>query len=75
MSPEQSRAARGWLRWSQQDLAKMAKVGLSTIKSFENGDRTPISNNFEAIRRALAGAGVEFLDGADGRPEGIKVKP
>lgn len=74
MSPEQSRAARGWFGWSQQDLAGKAGVGLSTVKSFENGSRTPIANNLVAIQRALEGAGVEFMDDASGRPTGIRIK-
>jgi transcriptional regulator with XRE-family HTH domain len=73
MSPEQCRAARAWLEWSQQDLADRAKVGLSTIKSFEGGVRTPIANNLTAISGVLEGAGVAFLADAKGRPQGITV--
>ena len=60
LTPEQCRSARAWLGWSQDDLAKAAKVGLSTIKDFENAKRTPIANNLEAIRAALEGAGIGF---------------
>lgn len=63
MSPEQCRAARGWLGWSQQELADRAKVGLSTLRDFEGRRRKPIANNLEAIRRALEVAGIEFTDG------------
>jgi transcriptional regulator with XRE-family HTH domain len=62
-SPEQVRAARNWLNWSQAQLAEQAKVGLSTVKDFESGKRVPIANNLEAIRRALEGAGMEFTPG------------
>jgi ribosome-binding protein aMBF1 (putative translation factor) len=72
MSPEQVRAARGWLSWSQKDLADKAHVGLSTVKDFENGTRTPIANNLGAIQRALEGGGVELLFDGDGRSLGIK---
>jgi ribosome-binding protein aMBF1 (putative translation factor) len=71
MSPEQVRAARGWLGWSQSDLAKRASVGLSTLKDFENGNRTPIANNLNAIQKALEAAGIELVFGADGAPVGI----
>jgi DNA-binding transcriptional regulator YiaG len=73
LSPEQSRAARGWLEWSQADLAKRANVGLSTVKDFEGGRRTPIGNNLDAMRRAIEAEGVRLLFGNDGRAAGIAV--
>jgi DNA-binding transcriptional regulator YiaG len=63
MSPDQCRAARGWLRWSQQELANRAKVALSTLKDFENRARKPIPNNLAAIKGALEAAGIEFTNG------------
>jgi predicted transcriptional regulator len=60
LTPEQSRAARGWLDWSQDDLAKRASVSLSTIRDFEKGRRAPIANNLTAIERALAEAGIRL---------------
>ena len=69
MAPEQCRAARGWLDWSQEDLAKLAKVSHSTVRDFEKGRRVPIANNLAAIRAALEGAGIGFsfaLDDAGG---------
>lgn len=62
MSPEQVRAARNWLAWTQQQLASEARVGLSTVKDYEGGKRTPIANNLEAIQRALEKAGMKFTD-------------
>ena len=58
LRPEQCRAARGWLQWSQTDLAKAAKVSESTVRDFEAGRRTPIENNLAAIQAALEGAGI-----------------
>jgi transcriptional regulator with XRE-family HTH domain len=63
MSPDQCRAARGWLGWSQQKLADQAKLSVSTLKDFENRKRRPIANNLAAIRGALEAAGIEFTNG------------
>lgn len=71
LSPEQSRAARAWLGWSQEDLAERAKVSLSTVRDFEKGRRAPIRNNLDAMRAALAAAGVRPVFAADGEPAGI----
>jgi len=61
MSPEQCRAARAWLNWSQAELAAKAKVSSSTLRDFEAGRRVPIANNLASIRRALEDAGIQFL--------------
>lgn len=71
MSPEQVRAARGWLAWTQAELADRASVGVSTVKSYEAGERTPIANNLAAIKAALEKAGIKFTaDGVKGPIEG-----
>ncbi|RUX34638.1 XRE family transcriptional regulator [Mesorhizobium sp. M2A.F.Ca.ET.042.01.1.1] len=61
LTPKHVRAARALLAWSQQDLAKAAGVGTSTIADFERGSRTPVANNAQAIRTALENAGISFL--------------
>lgn len=73
LSPEQSRAARAWLDWSQEDLAKKANVSLSTVRDFEKGRRVPIANNLEAFARALQAEGVSLISDADGIAIGISV--
>ena len=67
MMPEQSRAARGWLGWSQTELAKRANISLSTVRDFEIGKRSPIANNIAAMRAAFEAAGIEFI------PNGVIV--
>jgi ribosome-binding protein aMBF1 (putative translation factor) len=62
MLPEQSRAARAWLDWSQEELAAKANVSLSTVRDFEKGRRVPIANNLAAMRAALESAGTAFVD-------------
>jgi transcriptional regulator with XRE-family HTH domain len=63
MTPDQSRAARGLLDWSQAELAARSNLSESTVRDFEKGRRVPSINNLAAIRRALEAAGVEFIDG------------
>jgi transcriptional regulator with XRE-family HTH domain len=68
MSPEQARAARSWLGWTQAELAERARVGLSTVKDYESGKRSPIPNNLEAMQRALESAGMRFTVDSIGGP-------
>ena len=75
LSPEQCRAARGWLGWSQEELARRARIGHSTLKDFEGGKRTPMRNNLEALQAVLESAGVGLLTDEQGRPYGITVTP
>lgn len=74
LTPEQSRAARGWLGWSQDDLAARASVSLSTVRDFEKGRRTPIANNLDALRRAFDAAGIELVFDSDGKATGVVLR-
>src|ERR1700681_3971915 len=69
LTPKHVRAARALLAWSQQDLAKAAKVATSTIADFERGHRTPVANKAQAIRPALESASIRFL------PTGAVIGP
>ncbi len=74
LAPEQSRAARGWLTWSQEQLAERANVSLSTVRDFERGRRMPIRNNLEAIRLSFEMEGITFLFRGEAAL-GIQVTP
>jgi transcriptional regulator with XRE-family HTH domain len=59
MTPAESRAARVLLGLSQEQLADMADLSLSTIQEFELG--RPVHGCLVAtVRVALEAAGVEF---------------
>ncbi|MGA1800577.1 helix-turn-helix domain-containing protein [Rhizobium sp. HT1-10] len=57
----QSRAARGLIEWSQEQLAHASHLGLSTIRDFEKGRRVPTHNNLAAVKQAFEAAGVQFI--------------
>ena len=73
ISPEQCRAARGWLAWTQAELATHAGVALSTVRDFEKGRHFPQSANLNAIKVALERQGVRMTYGDAGTPRGIAL--
>jgi hypothetical protein len=72
MTPEQSRAARALLNWTQTELAENADLSIWVVEDFEAG-RQPISGSLvDAMVVALEYAGVEFL--ACDNPDGTIVR-
>lgn len=71
----QIRAGRGLLRWSAEDLANRAKVGVATIRRAEasDGPLTMTKANQAAIRTALEAGGVAFVD-QNGMGPGVRLK-
>ena len=69
----QCRAARGLLDWRQQELADRARVGIVTVRQVEAGLTEPRRATLEVIRRALEGAGVEFINENGGGP-GVRLR-
>jgi hypothetical protein len=61
----QIRAGRAIVRWSANELAEKAQIGVMTVRRAEAADDVPnlIPNNLDAIQNALEEAGVEFIDG------------
>ena len=73
ITPEQCRAARALLNWSQPDLAEAVGIARETIAHFERGARVPHPNNLSDIRAALEAAGVEFIPANGGGP-GVRLR-
>lgn len=80
IAPETCRAGRGLVGWSQEELARHAQVGLSTVRNFETravSARTgepirPTRVNLAALRAALEAAGVVFIPENGGGP-GVRL--
>lgn len=73
ISAAQSRAARGLLGWSQNDLADRSKVGRASIADFESGKRTPYERTLAELRAALEAAGVIFI-AENGDGPGVRLR-
>lgn len=70
--PEQCRAARGLLNWTQEQLAVLAGVSRSTVRDFESG-RHQLHRATEALLvDTLERAGISLL--ADQQEVGIKLR-
>ena len=73
ITPEQCRAARALLAWSQQDLADKSGVGTVTVHQLETGTSQPRRATVDVVRQAFEAAGVEFIDENGGGP-GVRLK-
>jgi transcriptional regulator with XRE-family HTH domain len=73
-SSAQCRAARNLLNWTQGQLASNSKVAEKTIADFERGATRPQIRTLDRIGRALAEAGIEFLNG-DAPGVRVRKKP
>jgi hypothetical protein len=71
----QIRAARAFLRWRAEDLARESTVGVATIRRAEltEAETSMTAPNDLAIRRALEAAGVEFI-GENGGGPGVRLR-
>lgn len=60
ISPEQCRAARGLLDWSQDELSRRSGVSRGTVKKVEGGDQlSPL--HARALRQTFEAAGCVFI--------------
>jgi ribosome-binding protein aMBF1 (putative translation factor) len=76
LTAAQVRAARALLDWSQKVLAEKSKLSVPTIKRMEGamGPERSTEANVEAVRRALEGAGVIFLEPKSNKDGGAGVR-
>ena len=74
ISPEQCRAARALLDWSQAKLAKASGVGKTTIIHFEGRTRKPYASTRQTLRATLEAAGIIFIDGDKVAGSGLRLR-
>jgi transcriptional regulator with XRE-family HTH domain len=71
----QIRAARALIRWTAEDLARKADLGVATIRRAEarDGPLQMTVSNLAAVRRTLEAEGIEFIFEDDGRL-GVRIR-
>ena len=74
ITSDQIRAARALLRWSADDLANAADIGIATVRRFESVDGVPSGQIriLESLKQSLEDAGVEFIGSPDDQP-GVRL--
>ncbi|MBP2290952.1 helix-turn-helix transcriptional regulator [Azospirillum rugosum] len=61
LTPGQCRAARGFLDWTQDDLAERAGLSRSTVRDFEKGRHDLQPGSAQQIVRTFEEAGVKLI--------------
>jgi transcriptional regulator with XRE-family HTH domain len=60
VSPQQVRAARGWLKWSQDELSQRSGVSQGAIALYELERSVPHAATLQRLRQAFEAAGIQF---------------
>lgn len=72
-TPEQCRAGRALLGWSQQQLAEASKLHRKTIAAFEGGSSTVEERTIDDLKEALEEGGVVFIP-ENGEGPGVRLR-
>lgn len=75
ITPEQCRAARALLDWTQRDLAARAKLSTLTIREFERNKSRLKDSTAQLLRMVLEAEGVVLIDANGGGPGVRLAKP
>ena len=73
MTPEQCKAARALIGLSQQELADLSDVSVSTIIPFDPRLRSPHNSTLAKLRAALEASGIHFIEENGGGP-GVRLR-
>jgi transcriptional regulator with XRE-family HTH domain len=71
--PAQIRAARALVNWSQEKLADLSGVAVTSVRDLEAEKRASESGTSINVRDALENAGVEFLPGSIEGGPGVRL--
>ena len=76
LTAEQIKAARALVDWSQPQLAEASGLSMPTIRRMEGplGPGRSTAANVDAVRKALEGVGVVFMDAGELKPGGLGVR-
>jgi transcriptional regulator with XRE-family HTH domain len=74
ITSSQIKAGRALVDWTARDLAAKADIGFSTLIRLESANGVPAGNikTIDAVKKALEGAGIEFIGTPDDRP-GVRL--
>lgn len=72
LTPGQCRAARGFLDWTQEELAERAGLSRSTIRDFEKNRHDLHALSELQIVRAFEAAGISLIPVEEGGP-GVRL--
>jgi transcriptional regulator with XRE-family HTH domain len=74
ITSDQIRAARALLKWSAEDLANKAGVGIATVRRFELDKGVPSGQVriLGALKATLEAGGIEFIGTPEDRP-GVRL--
>jgi transcriptional regulator with XRE-family HTH domain len=73
LTPEQCRAARGLLDWTQEELAARADVSRSTVRDFENGRHHLHPTTAAQVIAALEKGGALLIPSDEAGP-GVRLR-
>lgn len=76
LTAAQIKAARALVDWSQPQLAEASGLSMPTIRRMEGplGPGRSSAANVEAVKQALEGAGVTFMDAGELKSGGPGVR-
>ena len=74
ITSDQIRAARALLKWSAEDLANEAGVGIATVRRFELDKGVPSGQVriLGALKATLEAGGIDFIGTPEDRP-GVRL--